>query len=127
MEDDPDLAELVEYLDEVLTDYARHVQNIGSLGVNAAMLMYYRDEVQETLEVLEGEPDFDTQPYWRKTVELDNILKANQQEFVNEVGHANFKQYQIINDPPRERWWWFLNRETMSPPPPPAFWQFWKK
>ena len=124
---DDDLKELVDYLEEVILDYERHVENIGKLGLTAPMTLYYRDEVQETLELLEGEVEVDTQPYWLRVVELDRLLKACMQELVDEIGHANFKQYQIINDPPRARWWWYLNREARSPQPPPAFWQFWKK
>lgn len=126
-ETDEDTAELLEYIEEVLSDYERHVKRIGELGFTAPMLLYYRDEIQETLEILEEEPEVDTQPYWRRVVEHDNLLKANKQALVDEIGHVNFKQYQIINDPPREHWWWFLNRETAGPPPPVPFWMFWKR
>ena len=124
---DKELRETVEYLEEVLHDYERFVENIGSNGYTAPMLLYYRDEVQDTLDFLTDSTEVETRPYWQKVVELDRTLKDHAQAFVEEVGHANFKQYQVINDPPRERWWWYLNRETHAPQPRPAFWQFWKK
>lgn len=123
---DKELKETVEYLEEMLADYERFVHNIGDNGYTAPMLLYYRDEVQDTLDFLTDTTDVETRQYWQKVVELDRDLHDHAQTFVEEVGHANFKQYQIINDPPRERWWWYLNRETLSPKPPPAFWQFWK-
>jgi hypothetical protein len=119
--------ETVAYLEEVLADYERFVNNIGDNGMTAPMLLYYRDEVQDTLDYLTESTNVETQDYWMKVVACDRVLNDRAQEFVEEVGHANFKQYQIINDPPREYWWWYLNRETRSPKPPPAFWQFWKK
>lgn len=55
--------------------------------------------------MLEDEPCLDNQPFWLRTVEPDTQLKANRQALVDEIGHANFKQYLIINDRPRARWW----------------------
>lgn len=124
---DPEIEELLVYLDEVINDYQRHVENIGELGFAAPMTLYYRDEIQETLAMLDREPGVDTQPYYRRTVEYDTRLKARRQDLVDEIGHINFKQYQIINDPPRSHWWWYLNTETKAPPPPAPFWQFWNK
>lgn len=121
-----DVQEALEYLEDVLTDYERFVSNIGENGFTAPMTLYYRDEVQDLLDELTY-AGVEMQAYWRRTVELDNVLREHAQELVDEIGWANFKQYQIINDPPRQNWWWYLNRETRSPPPPPAFWQFWKK
>lgn len=118
----------IEYLEDVMNEYARFVGDIGHNEYNAPMLLYYRDEVQELLDDLdEDSGGIDLQPYWRRTVELDNMLRDSAQTFVDEVGWANFKQYQIINDPPRKNWWWYLNTETRSPPPPAAFWQFWRR
>jgi hypothetical protein len=126
-EPDPELIDLVEYVEDTLDDYERLVRNIGNNGYTAPMLLYYRDELQETLDLLNNERSVDTQPYWRRLVDLDKLLRACRQEFVDEVGHANFKQYQIINDPPPQNWWWFLNKETKAPPPPAPFWQFWNR
>jgi len=120
-----ELRDELGYLDEVLEDYERMVLNIGSLGYSAAMLMYYRDEVQESLEFLKNK-DLDISEYWRKISELDNILRANARTFVNETGYYSFKQYQIINDPPKIRWWWYLDRNYPSPGKGPKPWEIWK-
>ena len=121
-----EVREALEYLAEVLTDYERFVQNIGQNEFTAPMLLYYRDEVQDLLDFLTEAQTPNMQKWWQRTVEADNVLRAHSQDFVDEVGWANFKQYQIINDPPRQNWWWFLNRETRAPAPPPPIWQFWK-
>ncbi len=123
---DPFLKEAWEYLLEVLGDYETFLANIGSLGFSAPQLLYYRDEVQEGLDELSGRPDIDITSAWKKTLELDTILRGKAQALVNEIGHKNFTQYQIQNDPPRSHWWWWLNRVTLAPPPPPKIWEFWK-
>lgn len=123
---DPELKEAYAYLLEVLADYERYIQDIGRLGLTAPNLFYYRDEVQEFLDLLqqEGVP---MKEVWRKVSELDNQVRARAQEIVDEIGHANFKQYQIINDPPLKNWWWFLNRIVAAPPQAPRpGWQFWR-
>ena len=63
------------------------------------------------------------------TDSLDNAPVAGKppdEALVREIGHANFKQYQIINDPPKAYWWWWLNRVVKAPPPSPPSWMFWK-
>lgn len=125
---DPDVQELYEYLKEVLGDYERYVKEIGRLGMAAPQLLYYRDEVQELLTELRGHEDLDLKPLWARVAELDNVVRAQAKELVREVGHANFKQYQIVNDPPQTHWWWYLNRVTAPPEPlHPPTWQFWRK
>ena len=119
--------ERLEYLEEVIGEYERYVNTIGTLGVNAPMLLYYRDEIQEMLDELMAEGDLDLQCTWAQVVELDNQVRDRSQVLVDEVGHANFKQYQIINDPPRQHWWWYLNTVTRAPVPPVKFWEVWKK
>ncbi|MDQ7823740.1 MAG: hypothetical protein RDV48_13160 [Candidatus Eremiobacteraeota bacterium] len=123
--DNEDLKESLEYLEEVLFEYERLVMNIGKNGLSASLLMNYRDEVQELMTELSMQ-DIDLRDQWRKVVTLDNVLRKSAQQFVNEVGHQNFKQYQIINDPPREHWWWYLNRTTAAPVEKKD-WKFWKK
>lgn len=119
--------ELLEYLEEVLKDYARYVGEIGRLGYAAPQLLYYRDEVQDLMEALADEK-VDLKAQWNRIRDLDQQVRGKATELVREIGHANFKQYQIVNDPPALRWWWYLNRTTANPEPPPApMWQFWKK
>lgn len=125
---DSETKELLGYLEEVLKDYARYVGEIGRLGYAAPQLLYYRDEVQDLLEALQGEKGVDLKTQWNRIRELDNQVRGKVTELVREIGHANFKQYQIVNDPPPTRWWWYLNRTTANPEPPPTpMWQFWKK
>jgi len=119
--------EVLDYLDECLTDYDKFVGNIGKLGLAAPMLLYYRDEVQDCLEDLRAEPDLDLKERWRKVSELDNVVRAKARELVNEVGHKNFKQYRIVNDPPKMHWWWYLDQVTSPPPVQARPWEIWKK
>lgn len=123
---DPRLKERWDYLMEVLGDYETFLGNIGHLGYSAPQLLYYRDEVQEFLDELQGRPELNLAGAWKKVAELDTILRARAQTLVDEIGHKNFIQYQIQNDPPRSHWWWWLNRVTAPPISPPKFWEFWK-
>ena len=123
---DPRLKERWDYLMEVLGDYETFLGNIGSLGYSAPQLLYYRDEVQEFMDELQGRPELNMLGAFKKLTELDTILRARAQALVDEIGHKNFLQYQIQNDPPRSHWWWWLNRITAPPIAPPKFWEFWK-
>ena len=114
------------YLMEVMGDYETFLGNIGSLGYSAPQLLYYRDEVQEFLEEFAGRTDINVVGAWQKINQLDIILRAKAQILVDEIGHKNFVQYQIQNDPPRTHWWWWINRITAPPTAPPKFWEFWK-
>lgn len=125
MEDD-EIAQSIDYLQEVMSDYERMLNNVGQNGLSASMLLYYRDEIQDTIEDLDTF-EVDVSKFWQKIVLMDNSLRAKAQQFVEEVGHGNFKQYQIINDPPYERWWWYLNKSTHPPSEKKRNWQFWKK
>ena len=125
---DADAAELLKYLDEVMLDYQRYVGDIGKLGYAAPQLLYYRDEVQDLMEALEGEAGIDLKPRWVTLRDLDNKVRAGASDLVREVGHANFKQYQIVNNPPQTRWWWYLNRTTADPEPAKVpVWQWWRR
>jgi hypothetical protein len=123
---DPATKEIWDYLMEVMTDYETFLGNVGNLGYSAPQLLYYRDEVQEFLDELGGRTDINIAGAWKKVTELDIILRAKAQTLVDEIGHKNFTQYQIQNDPPRSHWWWWLNRVTAPPVMPPKFWEFWK-
>lgn len=123
---DPATKEAWDYLMEVLADYESFVGNIGDLGFSAPQVLYYRDEVQEFLDELTDNPQVNYQGAWKKVSELDQILRKKAQELVNEIGHENFIQYQLVNDPPKNNWWWWINRVTAPPPPKPKIWEFWK-
>lgn len=115
------------YLQDVIKDYQRYLADVDDLGLNAPNLLYYRDEIQEMLGEFKGDPRVDFRGAWTTVKALDEVLRANQKKIVHQIGYTNFKQYQIINDPPRSHWWWWLNRVVGPPPPQPAWWQFWKK
>jgi len=124
--DDEELMETIDYLEESLKELEKLVKNIGKNGLTASLLCNYRDEVQDTIEELRGR-DVDLTKYFQKLVVLDNLLRQNARTFVEEVGHNNFKQYQIVNDPPKDHWWWYLNRTTSPPAIEKKDWKFWKK
>lgn len=125
---DPEVMELLQYLDTALEDYAKHVKQIGMLKYTAPQLLYYRDEVQDLLEALAGEKGIDLKSRWAKIREFDLQLRAKANIFVKEVGHSNFKQYQIINNPPATHWWWYLDRITVNTEKKEApSWQWWKR
>jgi hypothetical protein len=129
VEEDEDVdeeQELRDYANEVIRDYEKYVSNIGKNGLTAPMMLYFRDEIQDTLTALD-EMKADTQQFWAYVVELDGFVKGRAQEVVDEIGWNNFKQYWIMNDPPRERWWWYLSKSVPEPPPPPRFWEVWKR
>jgi len=125
---DAEVKELLDYLDEVLRDYERYVGEIWRLGYAAPQLLYYRDEVQDLMEALAPEAGVDLKPRWQKIRELDLAVRGKAVELVREVGHANFNQYQIVNNPPQTRWWWYLNRTTADPESSKAsIWQWWRR
>lgn len=121
-----DEKEAWKYLEEVVGDYERYLSDVDNLGLSAPNLLYYRDEIQDMLDEFKGDPRVDFRGVWLRVKELDEILRANQALVVQAIGHGNFRQYQIMNDPPRTHWWWFMNRTVPPPPPPPPWWMFWK-
>ena len=125
--DENEVREIFEYFDEVLHDYEKMVNNIGRNGLSASLLMNYRDEIQDIIAELALE-NINLKEHWKKITLLDTKLRSQAQRYVNEVGHNNFKQYQIINNPSKERWWWYLDKTTLPPPyAKKNLWDFWKK
>lgn len=124
---EPEVEELVKYFDEVLADYRKYVDQIGQLKFAAPQLLYYRDEIQDLLDALSAEPGVDMKSRWVIIREYDLKLRAKASTFVHEVGHSNFKQYQIINNPPLTRWWWYMNRITVNQDHKIPSWQWWRR
>lgn len=122
-----DIKDMLKYLDEVVADYKRCISMIGKLGYAAPQLLYYRDEVQDLIELLSGEQGVDLKERWARVRELDLQLRGRASDFVHEVGHSNFKQYQIVNNPPLTRWWWYMNRTTVKLENKTPRWQWWRK
>lgn len=113
-ENDEDIKEEFIYLEDAIETYSQMINNIGSLAYSAPLLLNYRDEIQDSLDFLKS-LNYDTSKFWGKVVQLDLQFKGKSAIFVKEVGYNNFKQYQIINDPPQTRWWWYLNRVVSAP------------
>jgi hypothetical protein len=112
--DEEEIKESIAYLEDAISEYEKLVGNIGKNGLSASLVFNYRDEIKEVMEDLRL-MDVDLRKYWHRIVTLDNMLRKSAQILVTEIGFDNFKQYQIINDPPKENWWWYINRTT--PPP----------
>ena len=49
--EESELQELLQYLDASLGDYERYVSQIGTLKYTAPQFLYYREEVQDMLEM----------------------------------------------------------------------------
>ncbi|MCE1248412.1 MAG: hypothetical protein LWY06_17360 [Firmicutes bacterium] len=126
-EDEGSLEAVIEFLEDSIAEYAKYIENIGRNGLAAANLNYYRDDIQEVLDMLKYHYTEELKPYWEEIVKLDLLLRAKAPIHVREIGHNNFKQYQIINDPPQTHWWWYLNRTVAPPVIQPKFWELWKK
>jgi len=124
---EPELRELLEYLEEVLEDYERYVINLGRNDLSASLMLYYRDEIQDILDEIKYEKELDLQEYWLKVRNLDELLRNNAEAVVNEIGYDVFKRHQITNNPPLSHWWWYLNRQAARPVPQPKLWEIWKK
>jgi len=123
---DPEIQAELDYLDEVLDDYQRYVLNIGVNRHAAPLLLYYRSEVQESLDALQQD-QVDLKDRWRRVAELDNIVREKSSIVVREVGYHNFRQYQVINDPPRSHWWWYMDLTAPKPEGERRPWEFWRR
>jgi hypothetical protein len=117
--------EEIEYLEEILNEYKRYVENIGENGLSAPLLLYYRDELEETLRDLEGRAPL--QSYWAQTVELDNILRERSTDFVAEIGWESYRIQREARKPPQAYWWWHLDTYVPKPsrPNPVKTWWDW--
>ena len=120
--------ELLKFLQESINEYAKYVRNIGRNGLAASNLNYYRDDIQDVLDYIKYDKNVNLKDYWGEIVKLDLQLRGKAPMHVREIGYENFKQYQIINDPPLTHWWWYLNRMVAPPAAKgPKFWEIWKK
>lgn len=118
-------ADEIEYLEETLREYARFVEHIGENGLAANLLLYYRDELQETLEDLQGRVP--VEPYWRQTVDLDHVVREKGADLVAEIGWDHYRGQRAVRHPPRAYWWWYLDAGLSAPdrPNPVRSWWDW--
>jgi hypothetical protein len=114
----------ITYLDEVMDDYERFINNIGKNGLTAKLMLNYRDELQEILSFLNNY-EIDLSKYWARLMKLDQILRSRRSTVVNEIGRKNFIMEQIRKEPPKNYWWWYIDRSV--PKDKPGFWDFLKK
>ncbi|OQA18791.1 MAG: hypothetical protein BWY64_01267 [bacterium ADurb.Bin363] len=119
-----ELEEYILYLNEIMGDYERFINNIGKNGLSAKLMLNYRDEIQEILSLL-NHYDLDLSKYWNKLLKLDQILRSKRSTVVQEIGRKNFIMEQIRKEPPKNHWWWYIDRSI--PKDPPGFWDFLKK
>jgi hypothetical protein len=121
---DEELQVHMSYLNEVMDDYERFINNIGKNGLTAKLMLNYRDEIQEILSFLNNY-EIDLSKYWTRLVRLDQILRSRRTAVVKEVGRKNFIMEQIRKEPPKDHWWWYIDRSV--PKDKPGFWNFLKK
>lgn len=115
--------EEIEYLEEVLNEYSKFVQNIGQNGFSANLVLHYRTEVQETLTDLEGRAPLES--YWQQTVELDDLLRKKRIEFIHEIGLQHYRLERQQVNPPKEYWWWRLDSGLTDPNKPNLLKSWW--
>lgn len=108
--------EEIEYLEEVLQEYTRFVDNIGHNGLAANLVLYYRTELQEVLTDLQGRAPLER--YWRETVALDEQLKKKKTLLLNEIGWENYRIERASVNPPKAYWWWYLDQGLIEPGKP---------
>ena len=121
---DEELQAHISYLNEVMDDYERFINNIGKNGITAKLMLNYRDEIQEILSFLNNY-EIDLSKYWTRLVKLDQILRSRRTAAVKEIGRKNFIMEQIRKEPPKDHWWWYIDRSV--PKDKPGFWDFMKK
>jgi len=109
--DDEILQEHLDYLDEVMKDYGRFVNNIGKNGPSAKLMLNYRDEIQDVISFLNNY-NIDLSEYWTELMRLDQMLRIRRTAVVGEIGHRNFLMEQVKRDPPKDHWWWYLDRSV---------------
>ena len=119
-----ELEEHLLYLNEILDDYERFINNIGKNGISAKLMLNYRDDIQEMLAFLNNF-EVDLTEYWKKVMRLDQVLRVRRSTVVREVGRKTFLMEQIKNEPPKNYWWWYIDRS--EPKEKPGFWDFLKK
>lgn len=119
-----ELKKHLDYLNEVLDDYERFINNIGQNGVSSKLMLNYRDEIQEILSFL-NHFEIDLSDYWTRVMRLDQNLRVRRSTVVREVGRKTFLMEQIKREPPRNHWWWYLDRSEARDNP--GFWSFLKK
>jgi len=115
-----EIEKYLDYLDEAMDEYERFVNNIGNNGLAAKLLLDYRDEIQDLLEILQGKVDL--KEYWEDLIKLDQIVRARRITLVREIGNKNFVMEQIRRSPPKTRWWWYLNKYEPQKPQQ-SFWE----
>ena len=117
----------MEYLEEVFQEYEKYIENIGENGLAAPLLLYYRDEVQETLMDLEGRAPLES--YWTRLVSFDRKLQEKKEDLITEIGWDYFKTQREARKPPKAYWWWYLDATLKGPekPNPLRSWWDWLK
>lgn len=115
--------EELEYLEEILDQYAHFVTNIGQNGLSANLVLHYRTELQEALTDLGDRAPLES--YWQQTVELDEELREKRDLLLKEIGLKNYRMERQQLAPPKEYWWWFLDAGLTDPNQPNVIQSWW--
>ncbi len=115
--------EEIEYLEEILREYERYVENIGQNGLASNLLLHYRSDLQETLTDLEGRAPLES--YWQQTVLLDEKLRGKKEEVLAEIGWNHYKTERAAVNPPKHYWWWYLDAGLTVPDQPNRIQSWW--
>lgn len=123
MSEQESFQEEIAYLEELLNEYTHFVNNIGNNGFSENLVMHYRDEIQETLTVLEGRIPLET--YWKKAVDADQTLRENALALVTAIGWDNYQVERGIRKPLKTEWWWYLDLGLSKPEKPGIVQSLW--
>lgn len=105
--DDFDQKEELEYLSDLIDSYGELVNNIGNNGLSASLILLYRDEIEESLDLLRNE-NIDMEQFAQLNL-FDEKLREQTFEFVTEVGRSAFIEGRAATGAPKSSWWWYLD------------------
>ena len=99
--------EELEYLNDLINSYGELVENIGNNGLSAPLILLYRSEIAETIELL----GIDNLPAYalNELNMFDEKLRESVFEFVAEAGRSTFIEGRAEIGAHKDSWWWYLD------------------
>ncbi len=110
-----DFEEYESYLEELLAEYRRFIENIGRNGLAAPMLLHYRDEIEDVFSVLSEQEDIAPflEKFYQELEKLDEMFLGKAKEYIRELGGpSKLMHYRWTVRPTRDRWWWYIDKEV---------------